>query len=108
MGRKGSKGIWSKRDKRFTKKICDNCNCYIRRGFRIYKGRLLCFNCYQKSVKLIISGSYWKGKKIEDVLNKVYEVKSRINTKGYEISKQISFPKCMINKKFKIVLVENE
>ncbi|MFW9872023.1 MAG: hypothetical protein ACFFG0_02900 [Candidatus Thorarchaeota archaeon] len=96
-----------------SKARCDKCgNLYRVRGLVKFKGKFLCGNCRKQLPTFraqVNASNYIKPtnlKTIEEVLNKVYEVKYYINKRGYRNGYIQSFPKCMIGKKFKIVLVK--
>lgn len=47
----------NKKQKIFAFKNCDNCNKGMKRS-RIFKGKVLCFSCYQKEITLIPTVTY--------------------------------------------------
>ena len=97
-----------------SKGKCEQCDKIYRiRNLVYFKGKWLCglcrskrntFKSQQSAVSYIIPPNK---KTLKDVLNKVYEVKVGKNADRDWI-KPISFPRCMIGHKFKIVLIENE
>lgn len=92
--------------KGYSKKRCDECGAYMTKGFRIYKGKFLCFKCYSKKGNIInISNSF--NKKLKEVLEKIYLVEPYIY-KNTLRTRPIYFPNCMIGKKFKIILIDDE
>ncbi len=86
-------------------KICEGKNCKkkCRRMWKAY-GKFLCYNCYQKSVKMMEGSN--SGYTLKQALDKVYEVKMRVDKSGYLATKGIYLPKILIGKRFKIVLIK--
>jgi len=66
----------------------------------------VCYHCYIKEHPMIKGYSY-NQITLEKALNRIYEVKTCINKKGYLKTSPISFPKCLAGCKFKIQLIEN-
>jgi len=96
-----------------SKARCDGCNkLYRTKNIISFKGKFLCRKCRSKldTFRYQMSASNYicktNNKTIEQILNKVYEIKGYVTKKGYLKSRVISFPRCMINRKFKIILVK--
>lgn len=106
---------FEKSQKAYSKARCDSCNKLMRiRHLVQFKGKFLCRCCRNKlpTFRIQMSASQYLNKTnyktIEQVLNKVYEVKSYTDKRGYRRSFVQSLPKCMEGRHFKIILVEDE
>lgn len=102
-----------KRRKANKKVKCDGCNKLTRtRNLIQFKGKLLCRNCRNKldTFRIQMSASnYIKNpfcKTLEQALSKIYEVKRHKD--GSNKTYPLSVPICLIGKKVKLVLVEDE
>jgi len=77
------------------------------RSLRIGREGFVCFSCSRNPYKIIRVGDKSPKKNIEEVLNKVHEIKGKINKKNKGIYiKNISIPQILIGHKVKLVLVE--
>ncbi len=83
------------------------CKKVYRNLYR-YKDKLLCYNCYKKSIVLMPWGTVYEGKTIKEALNKIYEIKGSLSKEGYLKSHPLGIPKCLIRKKIKLILTEDE
>jgi len=84
-------------------RTCQNCDNKVR-SFHIFKGKFLCYKCYRKQVHIIPNPSPHR-KTMEEVLNKVYEIKGYINKNG-SIKNQLNLPQVLIGHKIKISLAD--
>jgi len=89
-------------NKGYSIKYCDKCGKFMRKGYRIYKNQVLCYSCYLKKIHIVGGGGI--GYSLKEALDKVYEIKSYTNKKGYTHVNGIHFPKILIGNKFKIKL----
>jgi len=91
-----------------VKKICEECKKEFNKLY-MFKNVSLCYWCYRKRVVIIPDAIGRAIKTVSDVLDKVYEVGGYVDKKSSVIRiRPLSFPQCMIGRKFKIVLVDEE
>lgn len=86
------------------KKICYKCNKKFNKTF-IYKGGFYCILCYRSFFnKMPQIGQ--TGFSIERALSKIYLIKEKVNTGNRSPNGYLYFPKCLIGKKIKIILID--
>lgn len=98
-----------------SKGICSNCGKEYRvRGIVKINGKYLCQHCRMKSETSrsnYSAGSIGRGKiSLDEALNRIYTAKvysKGSNSKGASTQCGVSFPICMAEKKFKVILVDD-
>lgn len=89
---------------------CSSCGeSYRIRAMRLSKGDYICYNCVKKKGKIIEVKGFlpFRGKTLEQALEKVYEIEGYVNMKG-KVLVNISLPQIMIGHKIKLVLVDED
>lgn len=84
---------------------CDGCGINSK-SLRLREGKYYCYNCYITKVHRI-----WppirKGMPLDKALNRTYTIRCSA-VSGKYISGSLSFPRCLIGKKVKLTIVEEE
>ena len=85
-------------------KKCEECKKKTK-SFRICKGKMICYSCYQKKVKIIGIGNGRHSMTLNEALNKTYKITGYLRPSGtlYNI---IYLPPVLIGKKVKLILVK--
>ena len=96
-----------------SKYKCDVCHKLFNSvSIRLFNDKYMCYNCRrkEKSYKLMESAAkYGRGIiKLEDALKRVYCCPLYVYQDGKGYTCNLSLPICLAEKKFKIVLVEDE
>ena len=89
-----------------TKKLCSDCSLKYRK-LRVYKQKMLCWNCYRKSVSWMPS----PGQSIvtlEKALERVYEIRGYLNKNSTRLVTYCSFPSILIGHKVRLILCDDE
>ena len=90
------------------KSQCQAWGCKIwSKNLRVYKGKMLCWNCYRKKVGLIwgTGGIGRNRRSLGQALDKIYYVRGHVDKRGY-ITASFSLPSIMAGHKIKVVLAD--
>jgi len=91
---------------KWRKKKCDKCGKVLNRLIKDKEGFLVCGHCKNKN-KTILGGNYGTKISEEEALSRTYTFNSYPNKKGGRFI-SVGFPVILAEKKFKIVLVDEE
>jgi len=81
---------------------CDKCGLKYK-SLRPHKGKYYCYNCYITKIHRI-SPPIRAGITLDKALDKIYTINCSV---GKYIIGYLSFPRCLIGKKVKLVIVED-
>ena len=88
-------------------RFCHKCSRKVRTIRRGKGGFFLCWKCYRKETHIMPFLSRMSGMSFEKALNKTYEVKGYLTTRG-TIRAVCCFPQILVGHKFKLQILDLE